>query len=461
MKNRIDNKKEIFEKEAQEFNHIRAMYFESKSFENYWQNRRREKILDSLKKLKENCFSVLDIGCAEGYFLEEAKKMGYTAKGIEISEGKKNKGIANGLDIISGNAENLPFADKSYDIVMLNRILELLPDDFKALSEAKRVAKKFLIITVPKGKDRNDIHTYSWGVKRRSYNHQELKDILTEQGKIFELKCLCPLGFFPYGIGRLFQRLKLYKFRLTHVLDILSENIFRLGNDIFILVSIDDLSFSADPFKLDGFLDEFKKEKVLQYIKGSVLDVGCNDGQLVNFINSIGKKSAGIDYDYNLIKIAKNRFPALEFKVASMESIPYKDLSFNTCVAWNILEHLEDDEKGLKELLRVAKNNVILTVPKEDEISIPSGVTYRHYIDPTHKHYYTTEKLKELIKNSNGEIIHMETISRAHPLLAYAKIGIPLIFCKILDKIFWKISKNKDPFLSVYFLVIAKKEDYD
>jgi len=143
LQNKIDNTKEAFEREAQEFDHIRAMYFESKGFEYYWQNRRREKVLDSLRNLKKECSSVLDVGCAEGYFVEEAMKMGYMAKGIEISEGKRAKCTAKGLDVVGADAENLPFVDDSFDIVMLNRVLEVLPNDLKALAEAKRVAKNF------------------------------------------------------------------------------------------------------------------------------------------------------------------------------------------------------------------------------------------------------------------------------------------------------------------------------
>ena len=56
----------------------------------------------------------------------------------------------------------------------------------------------------------------------------------------------------------------------------------------------------------------------------------------------------------------------------------------------------------------------------------------------------------------------MELVSRVSPLLAYAKIGIPMILCKVLDKIFWIISPNKEAFLSVWLVVVEKeKVDHD
>lgn len=218
----------------------------------------------------------------------------------------------------------------------------------------------------------------------------------------------------------------------------------------------------AEPFKFDGILTPFKAKIVAKFSRDSVLDVGCNDGELVNYLNSIGKKAVGIDMDEKLISKAKSKYPHIEFEVASAESIPYDDNSFDTCVAWNILEHLEDDKKGFKELLRVARKKVILTVPREDEISIPSSVTYRHYVDPTHKRYYSKKNLKELITGKSGDVIHLELVSRVSPLLAYAKIGIPMILCKVLDKIFWIISPNKEAFLSVWLVVVEKeKVDHD
>lgn len=214
----------------------------------------------------------------------------------------------------------------------------------------------------------------------------------------------------------------------------------------------------AEPFKFDGILTPFKAKIVEKFSGDSVLDVGCNDGELVNYLKSVRKEVVGIDTDEKLIAEAKRKYPTIEFKKADAESLPYEDNSFDTCVAWNILEHVEDDKKGFRELLRVARKNVILTVPREDEISIPSSVTYRHYVDPTHKQYYSEKNLKELIAGEGERIIHLELVSRVSPLLAYAKIGIPMILCKVLDKIFWIISPKKEAFLSVWLVVVEKRE---
>lgn len=47
------------------------------------------------------------------------------------------------------DATNLPFGDKTFDVACLNEVMEHMPDPVSALKEAKRVAKKRIVITVP------------------------------------------------------------------------------------------------------------------------------------------------------------------------------------------------------------------------------------------------------------------------------------------------------------------------
>jgi ubiquinone/menaquinone biosynthesis C-methylase UbiE len=143
----VDNRKEVFEKEGQLFNHIEAMYINSKGYEHYGQKRRKNIVVRQLKSLRVNAVTALDIGGAEGLFVKEAENLGYFAVGCDISRLKIVK--AKELKVIECDAQNLPFKDKSFDVVLLNRILECIPNDEKALSEAFRVARKYLIITVP------------------------------------------------------------------------------------------------------------------------------------------------------------------------------------------------------------------------------------------------------------------------------------------------------------------------
>lgn len=233
---KIDNKREIFEYEGQLFDHIAAMYWHSKGFEAYWQNARRKLIEKFLKQLRINCESVLDVGCAEGYFVAYARKIGYRAIGFDLAWSKLRKGDKIGA---VGDAQTLPLADRSMDIVMFNRVLEYVPDDQLALQEAARVGRRYLVITVPVG-GLEQILQYSWGLKRRSYEPNSFQTILEQYGRVVQISGVGVLGFIP-KFWRLFVWLKLYSLPGFQALDMSlarKKRLLPFVHELFVVVEI-------------------------------------------------------------------------------------------------------------------------------------------------------------------------------------------------------------------------------
>ena len=214
---------------------------------------------------------------------------------------------------------------------------------------------------------------------------------------------------------------------------------------------------STDAYINDGMLDETKKNLILKYCKRSVLEVGCNTGELAGYLNSIGIYAEGVDINDSFIGIAKSKYPNVKFHCGADFSI-FKDNQFETVIAWDVLEHISDDGHALKEFSRIASLNVALSVPKEDQISLPySCVTYRPYVDPTHVHFYTKERLENMVNQLGDYKLCVEDTYRVRPLMAYEKIGIPRIICSLLDKIFWRIGKNKEILCANLVAEISKK----
>ncbi|HIP43447.1 MAG TPA: class I SAM-dependent methyltransferase [Aquifex aeolicus] len=89
---------------------------------------------------------VLDLGCGTGFvseYLENCEVLGLDISPKMVEVYKERHGIA-----VLGNAENLPFKDKSFDYVVSNFSLHWT-DWKKSISEAIRVAKVCVGIAMP------------------------------------------------------------------------------------------------------------------------------------------------------------------------------------------------------------------------------------------------------------------------------------------------------------------------
>lgn len=99
----------------------------------------------------------------------------------------------------------------------------------------------------------------------------------------------------------------------------------------------------------------------------SILDAGCGEGFILKILyeNKIGKKLEGIEYSNDALKIGKGLHPYLNLKKGSIYSLSYKNDQFDIVLCTEVLEHLEDPVKALKEIERVSKKYVLITVPLE------------------------------------------------------------------------------------------------
>lgn len=92
--------------------------------------------------------SVLDVGCGTGRLLSALLKLGADARGVDSSSGMlavaKERGFRD--RVVLGEAERLPFGDKTFDCCVFFTSLEFVGDPVKALAEAARVTRKRLVI---------------------------------------------------------------------------------------------------------------------------------------------------------------------------------------------------------------------------------------------------------------------------------------------------------------------------
>jgi ubiquinone/menaquinone biosynthesis C-methylase UbiE len=107
--------------------------------------------------------SVLEVGCGTGAHLNLFLREGMHVIGVDISppmlRAARQK-LGKNVQLLLGDAENLPFREKSFDCVTLITTLEFVSDPGKAVQEALRICRGKVLLGV--------LNMYSFlGISRR------------------------------------------------------------------------------------------------------------------------------------------------------------------------------------------------------------------------------------------------------------------------------------------------------
>lgn len=117
-------------------------------------NRETDLNQQSIALILENVVgsSVLDIACGKGYLTKMLANKGYKATGVDFGI-DSDLAVGTGAKFVSGDIYDIPFEDALFDTVICAHTLEHVLDMEKAISELRRVAKKRLIIVVPRQRE--------------------------------------------------------------------------------------------------------------------------------------------------------------------------------------------------------------------------------------------------------------------------------------------------------------------
>jgi ubiquinone/menaquinone biosynthesis C-methylase UbiE len=111
------------------------------------------------------------------------------------------------------------------------------------------------------------------------------------------------------------------------------------------------------------------KELFTQAAPQSLLDVGCGEAHhTIQWAKALGdKRVVGIDLeDATLQKFWETRTaPNLEYKILKAENMPFEDDEFDVATAIEVLEHVPDPAHTIAEMARVAKRQLLVSVPRE------------------------------------------------------------------------------------------------
>ncbi len=112
----------------------------------------------------------------------------------------------------------------------------------------------------------------------------------------------------------------------------------------------------------------FKRfQRMLDRATGEILDVGAAEGDHYRFFSprTLRRGVTALEINPQCLPRLKKCSPHVRAVEGSIYDLPFGDDSFDTAVCSQVLEHLDDPEAGMRELCRVARERIILSVPRE------------------------------------------------------------------------------------------------
>lgn len=101
-----------------------------------------------------------------------------------------------------------------------------------------------------------------------------------------------------------------------------------------------------------------------RFSPASVLDAGCGEGHALQYLE-FPDSYLGIDLNPDCIAYCQTHHPTRKFATGSVSTLGLNDQCFDVVICLEVLEHLPDPCTALKELARVARQGMVLSVPWE------------------------------------------------------------------------------------------------
>lgn len=164
--------------------------------------------------------------------------------------------------------------------------------------------------------------------------------------------------------------------------------------------------------------------KIAADLKGKkTLDIGCGDGVLSYLLAKAGAHVTGIDNEDHGLKYAKENLEKMNHKQnltysfvnASAYEMPFESDSFDVIVCCEVIEHVQEPERLLAEVLRVLKKRgkFILTTPHR-LTEFPEDINHV-------KEYFPGE-MEQLLKGATFKDV---VVKQTHHMLWYALYTYP------------------------------------
>ena len=134
----------------------------------------------------------------------------------------------------------------------------------------------------------------------------------------------------------------------------------------------------------------------------SILDAGCGLGEVLEGMPE-GYRLFGFEYANANVEFSKRRLAdRAEIRHGSIYEIPFPDASMDAAMCLEVLEHIEDDARAVRDIARVLKPGGLLIV------AVPYTYYWPAYLSLMgHFRHYTRQSLMTLLRSNGLETVEI------------------------------------------------------
>lgn len=176
---------------------------------------------------------------------------------------------------------------------------------------------------------------------------------------------------------------------------------------------------------------------------GVILDVGCGSGFFLAKAREWGWATEGIDPSETALKYAMEE---LGLYVSTKDITVMPDNHYSAIHCSEVLEHVADPERLLKNCYRILRKNGMLCVCVPNDFNPLQMILKQKYGEywvsyPWHINYFSFDSLIQLMASVGFTVIYQSTM---YPLEIFALFGIPYIGNDKLGRMIHKVRMEMD-----------------
>ncbi len=169
-------------------------------------------------------------------------------------------------------------------------------------------------------------------------------------------------------------------------------------------------------YLVDQFLRTVK-QLILKYGDeiDSINEIGCGEGYLSSFTLSLNVASVkACDFSEKIVNFAQKRESNVHFYIGNIYDLKRENDNADLVICCEVLEHLENPEKALDKLSKIANKYLLISVPNEPiwrVLNVARGAHLKRFGNtPGHINHWTSKQFYELVSN------YMQIIEIRKPL---------------------------------------------